>query len=391
MPRLLFLGCQPGDSLGRLLTKRGFALFRDRLPSGTPSPDLVVYRPTKETVDEDVERKLNELRRLHPGAWLAVVTTRRRLSDVLFARLLLENEAKDDVWTVGSWEALFWTNLQRAQREQALRLELHKARGHGLEQARGESEKLVRQLEEDVELASQIQRSLLPQRYPEIPGIQLAAKYLPSTGVGGDYYDIFEFGDRRRYGILLADSKTHGMAAALLAALLKVRLEEMKDRFPDSRSFVEHLHAELQTLDPKERASLSLLYGILDRGQLTFQFTAAGHLSPLLWRNGQAESFPVTVTPPLGDHHDVQFQEHVLQLRPGDLLLLHTDGLSQVVPPKKLKDLLSLAGTLPDPNDVQNELLGHLDRHRSQGDLKDDVTVVQLSVGARALYLSRSK
>lgn len=391
MLRLLFLGCQPGPVLGQRLTKSGFQLFRDRLPPGLPTAELVVRRVLAKESPEAVEESLRRLRKDHPAAWLVALTTRKRLSDPEFSRALLDCGAHDDVWTVGSWEALFWMNLQRAQREQTLRLDLQRAKDQGLEQAHSQSTRLVNQLEEDVELATNIQRSLLPKRYPEIPGVQLVAKYLPSSGVGGDYYDIFEFGDRRRFGILLADSKTHGMAAALLAALLKVRLEEMKDRFPDSRSFVEHLHAEMQQFDAPEHASLSLLYGILDRSQLTFQFTAAGHLAPILWRDRKAEPTTFASTPALGERLPAQFHEYTLQLQPGDLLLLHTDGLDQVLSKKKFHDLLHAAGTTPNPADVQRELLGEVDRHKSERTLADDVTLLQLAVGARALYLSRSK
>ena len=89
------------------------------------------------------------------------------------------------------------------------------------------SESLLAQLERDLSMATEVQRTLFPKETPIVPGVSVAAKYLPATGVGGDYYDIFEMGDRRFFGLLLADSKSHGMAAALLSVLLKTSINQM--------------------------------------------------------------------------------------------------------------------------------------------------------------------
>jgi serine phosphatase RsbU (regulator of sigma subunit) len=397
---VLFIDTEPSPGLRRDIEAGGGTAYTGLWPSGSPAPDLIAVKAVQPSADRLVSQ-LAALRRQYPSAWIAAIVPRKRLEDRAFARTLFQCPVKDDVWSAGSWEALFWFSVQRAQREQRIRAGLPEAAEgaiHGewapLHDASGH---LVRQLEHDIELASHIQRSLLPKSFPNIPGVSLTAKYLPATAVGGDYYDIFEFGDRRRFGILLADSRTHGMAAALLSVLLKVRLDEMKERFPDSRSLLLHLHQELHQIDPKERASLSVLYGILDRHALTFDYTAAGHLHPLLWRQDHRAEPAASATPALGEGQAPLFNEGSLQLRPGDLLLFHTDGLSQILstgpssPESDLERVLLSKGPLPDPLDVQADLMGLISQHREKAELPDDVTILQFAIGPRALYLSHSR
>jgi len=256
---------------------------------------------------------------------------------------------------------------------------------------------LVSQFEKDLELAETIQKSLTPQISPSIPGVSLAVKYLPASGLGGDYYDIFELEDKKRFGFLIADSKSHGLAAALLSVLLKLRIEELKDRFPTSSSLVTHLSEEVTKIHKREGTELDLIYGILDRTNLTFQFTSAGPLSPFLWRNSRLISFDTSGAPPLGGKPEYQYHHYDLQLLPGDLLFFNTNGLE--APFRSLgvsltegltRTLSSIKGD--DPLLFQNELLAQIGRFKeNQSDLPDDITLVQLAVNQKAIYLAQSK
>jgi serine phosphatase RsbU (regulator of sigma subunit) len=221
-------------------------------------------------------------------------------------------------------------------------------------------------------------------------------KYLPAAGLGGDYYDIFEMGDRKHFGVLIADSKTHGMAAALLSVLLKTRIEEMKDRFPESRAFVEYLNAEIQQMNQKALSQLALLYGIFDRSTLTFRYTSAGHLKPLLWRGGRPEPLPPVSNPPLGGVDRFAFRECAVTLRPGDLLIFHTDGLEGPLTDRhpsafeKMVEILKDKEPRPDPLDVQNELMALVDRSIERKPLEDDLTMIHLSIDEKTLYIPAS-
>ena len=101
-----------------------------------------------------------------------------------------------------------------------------KARVHTHLVLRGIREQLARQLltiQKELETARQIQMSILPSSIPQIPGLDIAARYIPMTSVAGDFYDFIVV-DEKHLGILVADVSGHGMPAALIASMLKIAL-----------------------------------------------------------------------------------------------------------------------------------------------------------------------
>ncbi|MCB0403285.1 MAG: SpoIIE family protein phosphatase [Bdellovibrionales bacterium] len=361
------------------------------LPQG--AADAIVYHPT----ETGAQKELSRLRQRFPDTWCALIFRSEWFQNTPLLQACRDFHA-DAMWSLPIWEIQLGLTLKKfleqiAQQKHSIEIE------KGYEKLREEYEEisakatqLITQFEKDVALASNIQRSLLPQKTPKIPGVRIVTKYKPASGFGGDYYDIFEFGDKKRYGFLIADSKTHGMAAALLTVLIKIRLEEMKDLFPDSKSFVQHLNTEIQQVHKKEMNSLSVFYGILDRTSLTFQYTSAGSLTPLLWRLGEATPLSTSPNPALGEANDFSFKESFITLKPADLLLLHSDGLEAVLGSQSTKttlsSILSGADPIPDPQEVQNEILGRVDKFVETSPLKDDVTLIQMLVEGNTLYVA---
>jgi serine phosphatase RsbU (regulator of sigma subunit) len=400
--RILFLGIQVDASLKSALLANGVAVSAQPRPTpqALPGPPDIIAVAIKAHAPL---KALQRLRKQFPLAWIAAVVPQKFLKSANFQNALLSCREKDDVWVSPGWQQTFWFALQRAivHHKEVRELRTLRENMHSLQKNYRElshsSDKLIAQLEKDVGLASNIQRTLLPSVSPEIPGVSVAVKYIPAAGLGGDYYDIFEFGDRRRFGVIMADSKTHGMAAVLLSALLKVRVDEVKDRFPDSCSFMEFINREIQGMKAKDLSSLSLLYGILDRGALTFDYTVAGNLRPLLWRNGTPQDLQISAAPPLGDLAQFDFRENRIQLHPGDLLLLHTDGLegplAQHGPSafEKLVQILKTRKHSQDPLELQNELMALVDQYVDKKPLEDDLTLVHFTINERALYLAQAK
>lgn len=392
--RIRFIGVKPSAALEKVLLANGFDFeVSTKFPkTKLTDTDLLAFAP-KATSDL---KSVESLRRLAPLTWIAIVVKKAQFNDHRVMNDLLKCEGKNEVWLAEHWELNFWISLQAAigfRRDRADNLALKKENRELKEQVDElltRSKKLVEQLEKDVDLAFNIQRSILPKVSPHIPGISLAVKYLPAAGLGGDYYDIFEFGDRKRFGILLADSKTHGMAAALLGVLLKVRLEEMKDRFPDSQSFVEFINREILE-HQKNLAALSLLYGIFDRSTLTFSFTSAGNLRPILWRAGKAVPVEIAGNPALGGTTQFAFRENQVTLSPGDLLVFFTDGLDTALgnAQKKLLEVLKTKSASPHPLEIQNELIATINQTVEKKSLKDDITLIHFSVDERALYVAK--
>ncbi len=387
---LVFVGLAPSTPLRDALLSSGFGVETAKeIPKA--SPDLLAVAVGKASDLADISRA----RKLHPHTWIAAVVKKTVLEKPGMLTALMQNEDKNDVWIFELWQQTFWFSVQQMRQYRALYGASEKLR-EDFNHLNDSSTRLIQQLEKDVSLATSIQRSILPKSSPRIPGISFSVKYIPAAGAGGDYYDIFELGDRKRFGVLVADSKSHGMAATLLAVLIKTRLEEMKDRFPDSASFITYLNREIRELAEGDLQSLSLLYGILDRGTLRFRFTAAGPLAPILWRNGP-QVVATIANPAVGtvDHWD--FKENILDLKPGDSLLLHTDGIEEPLATpqstgrEKLIELLQARAKQPDAMELQNEVMAILDRFVENQPLRDDLTLLHFSIDQKAFFLVDSQ
>lgn len=401
--KLLFFGIEPSSEFKKTVISHGFScsVCSSISAMGTiKNADFIVISVKKKS---DL-KKLEALRSYFQKSWISAVVSERSLLDSEFHSSLLESDAKDAVWLEKSWETIFWFSYQqmlnfkglfkRAQNAERQLIQ-YQEKTSSLSEV---SSKLIDKFNKDIDLAENIQRILRPRFSPQIPGISLSVKYIPSLEGGGDYYDVFEFGDKKRFGILLADSKTHGMAATLLSVLLKLRLEEMKDRFPNSSAFVKFLNREIRSVHTsKNEASMALFYGILDRASLTFQFSSAGGLKPVLWRQGTNHPIPDLQNPEVGVTDHYEFRDCTVSLQPGDLLILHTNGLEaplkkgNLVAEDRILSLLKKSKKNPDPLGTQNELMGFIDEYTSRKKLKDDVTLIQLAVDERALYVAKAE
>jgi serine phosphatase RsbU (regulator of sigma subunit) len=390
--KLSFLGLAPTPELSQVLSKNKFAVSLPKAPDSAEikKADLVAVYISKESALE----KVALVRKANPNCWIAVLIDKKSLSSSDFQEALLACEEKNAVWIKETWEESFWISFQQFLQWRKLQQKVTELESSS-ESLSQESAAMVLRLEKNVQLAEDIQRSLLPRFSPNLPGISISAKYVPASGLGGDYYDLFEFGDRKRCGFLLADSKSHGMAAALLSVLLKLRLDEMKERFPDSKTFIEHIDREIQTMNLKNIASMSLLYGILDRSSLTFQYTSAGELAPIHLRQGKTVKVPAPSNRALGGGSASEFHEHTLTLKPGDVILLHTDGIAAPLgvrpeeAPSKLAEILSSKKLSMNPVGLQNELLGRIDHYTEKQKLPDDLTLIHLSIDEKTLYVAQ--
>lgn len=260
------------------------------------------------------------------------------------------------------------------------------------------TQEIVEKFQNDLLLASDIQKRLLADSSTGLPGIKVTSKYIPAAGLGGDYFDVFELPEKKQLGILIADSKTHGMAAALLSVLLKMRIQDFKAGEAEPQKIVEHLNRELYNIHQSRLPGLDLFFGILDRASLTFTYISAGSLQPLLWRNRTLRPVPLQNFPQLGLDPVHTYLSNSLQLLPGDLLFCHTNGLETPLCHQKENDIQQeLSRIFQSEHDLnpiffQNEILAQIDYFKSsQTEIPDDITVVQLFIEPNALYLTQSR
>jgi serine phosphatase RsbU (regulator of sigma subunit)/anti-sigma regulatory factor (Ser/Thr protein kinase) len=236
-----------------------------------------------------------------------------------------------------------------------------------------------------------LQRSVLPDEMPELEGVRLAARYVPgSTGVrvGGDWYDAIDLG-RGRLGIAVGDVVGKGVLAAATMAQLRNALRVYATEGLKPSTVLAKLNRLADATGP---SFATVLYAVVDTSTHTCRFASAGHPPPLLVRpDGSTEYLEGGRAIPIGVHGDVEYRQDVVELEPGDALLLYTDGLVErrgSTLDAGLERLRTSAGSGPASleglvDHVVDALLGD----QPSG---DDVAVLALAIVPETAGLARS-
>lgn len=123
---------------------------------------------------------------------------------------------------------------------------------------------VIQELHEDLKLAERLQKSRLPQRFPELKGMKVASRYAAGARSGGDHFDLAESQDGNVLSMVLTDSSSYGLSSAVLGALIRVANRLSAEQVRSSVDTVRKIREELvATLKEKDR--LSLFYGVLSR------------------------------------------------------------------------------------------------------------------------------
>jgi serine phosphatase RsbU (regulator of sigma subunit)/anti-sigma regulatory factor (Ser/Thr protein kinase) len=177
------------------------------------------------------------------------------------------------------------------------------------------------------QIAQTLQRSLLPQSLPRLPGLSMAAWYLPATeqtAVGGDWYDVIQLG-HRRLGLTIGDVAGHGMAAATYMGQLRsavrayaLEVERPADLLAKVSRFADQEHSRMATI----------IYATLNLDTWIVDFARAGHPYPLLVRADGPSTFLTDAGgPPLGTGTVGDYDQQRVTLGATETLLFYTDGL----------------------------------------------------------------
>lgn len=182
-------------------------------------------------------------------------------------------------------------------------------------------------LERELELAAAIQREILPHSLPRVAGLELAAANLPTRHVGGDYYDLFPLSGGR-LAFLVADVSGKGVPAALLVSTVHAAVHLQIDEAKTIVELVEKIDRHLQRY-AATRKFLTLFFGVIEPDTGVLRYVSAGHNPALLLRrSGEIERLDATGVP-VGMFPSAAWREEVLEIAPGDLLCLYTDGVTE--------------------------------------------------------------
>jgi sigma-B regulation protein RsbU (phosphoserine phosphatase) len=186
------------------------------------------------------------------------------------------------------------------------------------------------QIDQELELARRIQQSFLPQALPQVPQVRFAVHYQPCGRVGGDFYDVFRL-DERHLGFYVADAMGHGVPASLLTIFVKkgVRAKEIFGqvyRLVPPSEVLQRLNRDLIDQALSETPFITMVYALFNFQTGTLQFARSGHPYPLyLPRDGAPEQWQIEGS--LLGVFETNYPTRTQQLRPGDKLLLYTDGM----------------------------------------------------------------
>ena len=230
-------------------------------------------------------------------------------------------------------------------------------------------------------VAETLQRSLLPDALPTLPGLIAAARYSPGgpdAEVGGDWYDVFELIDDK-VAIAMGDVVGRGIPAAALMGQLRNGLRAYAAERYQPAEVLGRLHRLVHQHDPDHLATL--VYGELDLTTGRLRLACAGHPPPLVRRpDGSAVVLDCLPGVPLGAIAHARYAESVHDLQPGSTVILYTDGLveDRETPLERGIDVLRL-GLADGPADLE-ELCDHLLAMGTAGRAVDDDIAV-LAIG----------
>ena len=177
------------------------------------------------------------------------------------------------------------------------------------------------------QIAETLQRSLLPDRLPDVPGVGLAARYVPATAdvqVGGDWYDVVQL-PKGLIALAIGDVAGHGLQAAATMVQVRMALRAYALQDPSPPAVMHGVHQLVAQLPVPEM--VTLIYLVFDPSTRELRWTNAGHPPALVVSDGSATYLTGALAPPVGVTLDGSFAESTHVLEPGSTLLLYTDGL----------------------------------------------------------------
>lgn len=199
-----------------------------------------------------------------------------------------------------------------------------------IERARLHRERLVaKQLEDELGIARRIQMTFLPSRDPQIPGFDVAGINIPSTAVGGDYYDFIPIVSNQ-FGIAIGDVSGKGIPASLIMAAFRAGLKaEIRNNF--AIRVILHKVNNLLYESIDRDMFVTAVYGVLDSKNRIFTFSNAGHNPPILKRGTGEVEYLGEGGVALGALQGSLYAERPISLIKGDILLFYTDGVTEVI------------------------------------------------------------
>jgi len=254
------------------------------------------------------------------------------------------------------------------------------------------------QLQADFNMAREIQEIFMPQQYPTFPtyaspnesALRFSHRYLPAAAVGGDFFNIFPITDTTG-GIFICDVMGHGMRAALITAIMRGLVEQLRPVAADPGKFLTEMNRSLHAILRRTREPFlaTAFYVVADVSASELRFASAGHPSPFHLRRREGVVAPLKFCDPrhgpaLGLFDKSAYPACRCSLAVDDIILLFTDGLYEIdndeheeYGQERLLNAVGARMQLP-MDDLLDQLLGEVQAFSGKKDFEDDVCIVGL-------------
>lgn len=346
------------------------AISRLRTPDGTPLQQLV-FETGKPVLIEDFhgDRRIASDARVLKNIGTLIVAPLSRHGEIIGILCVTKHRAyefdKDMISVIGAFADMVSIAIENSA---LIRQSIVKER-----------------LEQELEVAQEMQRSLLPHLLPSCPKFEIAARSLPAYEVGGDYYDVLEL-QKDRLGFVVGDVSGKGVSAALYMAQVKGIFQSLSNDSSSTRDTLIRMNAPL-CKSMEKKSFISLLFAELHTETGKLSFARAGHCPLLHIHNGTPRYLrPDGMALGLDDSERFAstLQEESLQLQAGDIIVMYTDGVTESRDDSDVEfESERLANCILRHQDasadtILTSILDEVQQHSGREEAEDDLTVLVL-------------
>ena len=243
-----------------------------------------------------------------------------------------------------------------------------------------EQRKALELLEEELRLAREIQKKLLPKESPHVPGYDVVGVSEPAKRVGGDYFDFLDFGDGR-LGLCLADVSGKGITAAMLLSNVQATIRSQGRLAPDAGACVSQSNDMLYASTDSDKF-VTMFYAVLDTEAHRLEYCNAGHNPPIMLGGSGGPVLLETGGPVLGVMEGFPYERGEVEFMPGQTLLVYSDGFSEAMNPRldefgdaRLRSSAETHAGLP-PRELLDALLAEGSEFCGDAAQGDDMTIM---------------
>jgi len=240
----------------------------------------------------------------------------------------------------------------------------------------------------EMEIAKQIQDTFLPETTPDIPGYEICAVTIPAMEIGGDLYDFIPL-QRDGWGFVIGDVSGKGVSAALYMALCRTQIHASGAEHADPSEAIRQANRLIYD-EGRSSMFITAFYAVLDPARRLLSYVNAGHNPPLLVRGNPPVAQMIEGKGiALGVIGEIESRTNTLPLRPGDLILLYTDGITEAFNERddcygEDRMIAVVTGNRSRPlPEIRDALLEDIRQFAGSAPQSDDITFILIRVAER--------